>query len=110
MTKAMMRLRMDEAKAGRLVDVPGRHQDAVGPEYDLSVPRLSPEADAFLRQAAADAQPARVGLHIHQTQLRHRFRFPDQEHRADDTPLPLRDPTPLPFGVEVPDEFRRDLR
>ncbi len=60
--EAVMRLLLDQAKAGLLVDVPRRVKNVVGPENDLPVTGQSRKADALGHQPLAQAEPSSGGL------------------------------------------------
>src|SRR5262245_43882215 len=62
--EAAVRLRFDEAIAGRLVETPRVREDAVGPQHDAGVAGRACEDPALLDEATADAEAARTGLYV----------------------------------------------
>src|SRR5260370_66996 len=108
--EAPVRLLVDQAEAGGLVDAPGGAQHAVGPQRELPVAGVPREAHALVHEARADAEPARLRLDQQQPQLGDGLRVLDEEHGADDLAVLLRDPAALPPRVVVLDERRHDAR
>src|SRR5439155_5686553 len=98
-----------QVKPGLLVDVPGRVEHVVGPEHDLAIAYLPGEADAFADQARPDPETTRGRLDQEQAQLGHAARPLDEEDRADDFALALRDPAALALGVVALDELGDDV-
>src|SRR5262249_34573678 len=110
LAEAAVRLRLDEAVAGGLVDTPRARQDAVGPQHDAGVAGGAREQTALLDQAGADAEAARGGLHVEQAQLGRRLVRPaHQEYGADHGALALGDPAALAFAVEALEEGAGDV-
>ena len=109
MAEAVVCLFVDEAEAGGLVDAPRRVQHAVGPERDLAIAHLPAEADAFVHQPRADAQPARFRIDEQQAQLGDRIRIANEEDGADVFPVLFGDPATLPLRIEAPEELGSDL-
>src|SRR5438094_5426861 len=107
--EAVVALLAHQVKAGLLVDVAGRVEHVVGPEHDLPIPYAAGEADAFAHQARSDPQTTRGRLDQKQAQLGHAARPLDEEDRADDFALQLRDPAALSLGVIPLDELGDDL-
>src|SRR5215831_10579274 len=105
-----MRLLGDEAEACPLVDMARGMEDVVGPERHAPVARVTGEAEALLHQPASQTEPARLGLHQQQTELRHFVALADHHYRAQDLPLALGDPAALAPGIEFLEEFGGDLR
>jgi len=74
----------DKLETCRLIDAPGGYQHVVGPEIQFPLACLAGEADAFLHQPAADAQAARIGFDIEQSQFRDRVAFAHDEYAVGD--------------------------
>src|SRR5258708_31886430 len=110
LAEAAMRFLVDAAEAGLGVQAARRVQLALRPERQRAIAGVARKADAFLDQPASDAEPARGGLDEQQPQLRHRLRFPDDEHRADDRAVAFRDPAALAARVEMIEEVGADPR
>src|ERR1700754_1960906 len=108
-TERMVRLFRDELEACAPVDVARGDEDALRPQHDLAVALLTGEADALLRQRAADAEPPGFPVHQEQANLGHLVRTPDQEDRADRLAVDLGDPAMLACRIERFDELRADL-
>ena len=107
--KVRMRLAGDEPKAGALVDVPRRDQDALRPQRHPAIAGRAGEADAFLGQPRADAEPARLGVDDQQPQLGDLVGRAHHEHRADRLAVDLGDPAVLAGGIEILQEGGDDL-
>jgi hypothetical protein len=67
--EAMVRFAVDELKTGVFVDAPGGIEMALRPERDFLVAGFAREANAFVHQAAADAEAARAGLDVKEAEL-----------------------------------------
>ena len=76
----------------------------------LRVAGMAGEAQAFLHEPPADAEAAGGGLDQQQAELGDLVALAHHHHRAQDLPLALGDPAALAPGVEVAQEFGRDLR
>src|SRR6266404_6116371 len=66
---------------------------------------MASKGNAFLHQAMANAEAARLLLDKEQTQLGDFGTFLDQENGADDLAVAFGDPAAFAFGVEILDEF-----
>src|SRR5260370_40322986 len=102
--KTMVLLFAHAAKAGALINSARGEQDALGPERDRRIARLSCEMEALLGERAPDAKPSRLFLHQQQAQFRGLVGRLDQEHRADRLAADLGDPTLLAPSVGKADE------
>lgn len=110
MTKALMRLFQNEAKARLLVDMPRDVKNAVGPENDFAVIRLSGKAHAFPYQAGAQAESAGLWLDHQQTKLSDGLGLSDQKYATDDVSVPFGDPAALMLRIVVLNKPRHNLR
>lgn len=70
LVEAFVRLFINEAKAGLLIDVTCRRQNAVCPKRDLAEADLLRKLYAFIHQASANAKPTRFWFNEQQAQLR----------------------------------------
>src|SRR5437870_13261943 len=104
-----MDLGRDDAEPRFLVNPPRRGQHGVGPEADTVIAGLAREADAFVDEGAADAEPPRPALDVKQAELADIVAGIDQQDRARHQPGALGDPALLAAGPEVPQEGRGDL-
>src|SRR5260370_33853421 len=107
-TKGVVPLFAGKAEAGLFVYVPGRMEDALRPERNLSIACLPGKAHTFTHQAGADAQPPRRRLNQQQAQLGDGLRLFDQKDGACDLTIFLGDPAALPFGVVMLNELGDD--
>ena len=85
-------------------------ENAVRPESDLAITDSPREGNAFIHEAAADAQATRRRLDVEQPQSGDSLRILHTENRANDFSVTLSDPASLPLGVEALEEFRGDFR
>src|SRR4029077_17977512 len=69
LTKASVRLLLDQAEAGGFVDAAGGYQHVVGPQRQFAVAGAAGKPDAFGHQTAPDAETAGAGFDIEQAQL-----------------------------------------
>src|SRR5262249_33678342 len=99
--EAPVPLLVDEAEPSALLDRAGGVKDVVGPEDDLAAAGAAGEGDAFLDEALADAEAARLGIDDQEPKLRHRRRFPHQKDRAHVLPVLLGDPAALALRIEA---------
>lgn len=100
----------DEPEAGPLVDVAGGGKHAVGPQRDHAVARLAREAERFLDQPRADAEPTRARFDQKKAQPRDRVGFAHKEDRPDILAVSFGDPAALPLGIVMADKGRDDFR
>lgn len=63
-TEAVMRFAADSPKSGGFVDAAGGIEMALRPERDFLVAGLARETDAFVHEAAADAEAARARFDV----------------------------------------------
>src|SRR5689334_20342191 len=66
---AVVRLLVDQREAALEVDAPCRDQRVVGPQPHPGVPGTAREVEAGVHEPAAEALPARVGVHEEDAQL-----------------------------------------
>src|SRR5439155_2578364 len=109
LAEAVMRFRAGQPKAGRLIDVTRRDQDALGPQRDLLITRLPREADAFGDEPRPDAEAARRWLDQQQPQFGGALRALDEKHRTDRFALAFGDPAAFPSRIEFGDELAGDF-
>src|SRR5258707_9442056 len=107
--KTMVLLFAHASKAGALINSARGEQDALGPERDRCIARLSCEMEALLGERAPDAKASRLFLHQQQAQFRGLVGRLDQKHRADRLAADLGDPAVFARRVVRPDELRSDL-
>src|SRR5512143_4206431 len=107
----MPRLARGECETGSLIDVACRRQNAVRPERNLPVAGSMREAHALVHQPGSEAEPAPLRIDQQQTEAGDAGLLVLHQHDATNIlAVDLRDPTTLPFGIEVVDEIRNDLR
>src|SRR5687768_9475010 len=99
---------LDQAKAVRLVNVPGGVENAVRPERELLVFPLSGKSDAFVDETLSDSLSARGRCHEQQPELRDGGSVLDQEDRPHALITQLGDPATLALRVEGSDEVHDD--
>src|SRR5262249_49865569 len=96
-------------EAGALVDAPRVHQHAARPQADLAVAAGAREADAFVDQPGAEAEPARLRIDQQQAELRDLGRALLEEDATDRLAVEVGDPAALARGIVVLDVVRDDL-
>src|SRR6476659_4585910 len=85
-------------------------ENAVRPESDLAITDSPREGNAFIHEAAANAQATRRRLDVEQPQSGDSLRILHTENRANDFSVALGDPASLALRIEALKEFRGDFR
>src|SRR4029453_16324790 len=98
-----------ETEPSCLVDAASGVKDAVRPERDLPVLRLTGKADALVHEPVTNPEPARFRFHEQEPELRDGVGFPHEEHRTDALTVLFRDPARPETRIEVLNELGNDL-
>src|SRR3954471_13785724 len=104
----VMRLFGDPFESGLGVNAARRQKIALRPQRHAPISGLSRKAQAFVDEALAQAQPARLRIDDEQTELRDLVGLLHHEDRADALAVLLGNPAALLPGIEVLDELCGD--
>jgi hypothetical protein len=109
MAEAVMGFFFYELEAGALVDMAGRVEQVVSPEYDVAILGGTGEADALADQGLSQALTAGGGFYEEQPELGGLIGFADEKDASDGIAVMGGNPAGFPGGVEVADELGDDF-